>query len=100
MNIQGNLRGMARAFIWHMRFPSTAKAPLPKKPYGGFSLWGVPYTRVDIDYATAQIRELYFSKFENPNGAMQALLEYNEKVVSRCAMLMSFSSVLIAVSLF
>lgn len=77
-----------------------AKTAIPRRPYGGLSLWGVPYGGVDIEYAADQIRELYFEKFPNPNGPMQALLEYNEKIVSRCGILMSFSSVLIAFSLY
>jgi hypothetical protein len=71
-----------------------------RRPYGGFSLWGVPYSRVDMEYAAVQIRELYFDKFEYPNGPMRAILEYNEKIVSRCGILMSFSGILIAVFLF
>ncbi|HUI96049.1 MAG TPA: hypothetical protein VLX44_09875 [Xanthobacteraceae bacterium] len=76
------------------------RAHSERRAYGGFSLWGVPYARVDIEYATAQIRKLYFEKFPGPNGPMQALLDYNEKIVSRSGMLMGFSGILIAVSLF
>lgn len=79
-----------------------AKTALTRRPYRWFTLWGVPcpWCRADIDYAAEHIRELYFKKFPTPNGPMQALLEHNEKIVSRCGMLMTFSGTLMVVSSF
>lgn len=71
-----------------------------RKPYGGFSLFGVPYNPIDIRYATEQLFELYSDNGRNVSDAMIRILEQNERVVSRCGMLTTFSGTLIALSLF
>src|SRR5579863_2412039 len=70
----------------------------PRRAYSGISVWGVPYRKADIDSACVKLEEYYKNVY--PDDYMERLLENNERVVSRCGMLMSFSGVLIAVCLF
>jgi hypothetical protein len=71
-----------------------------KPPYGSFNWRGVPYGEMDIEYAVEKIKDVYLKYGENPDTAMQAILRSNESIVSRCGVLTTFSSMLIALSLF
>jgi hypothetical protein len=75
-------------------------AALKQMPYGGFSLFGVPYNEIDIRYAAEKLFESYNNCGKNTHESMVLILEQNERVVSRCGMLISFSGILIALSLF
>jgi hypothetical protein len=71
-----------------------------RKIYGGYSLFGVPYSSIDIEYASERLYETYTGGGKGIREAMAAILDANEKVVSRCGMLISFSSTLMAILLF
>jgi len=71
-----------------------------QKLYGGFSLFGVPYNDIDIRYAAERLFDIYSNNGEDTLGAMNLILNQNERVVSRCGMLISFSGTLIALCLF
>lgn len=79
---------------------SVNKPSNERKLYGGFSLFGVPYNPLDIRYAVESLFELYSDGGKNIPGAMSRILDQNERVVSRCGMLITFSGTLIALSLF
>lgn len=79
---------------------STSSSPNPIKPTYRFHMWGVPYGKEDVAKAVDSIYNLYWEAMGDHNIAMQHLLDKNEKVVSRCGMLMTFSGILIAVALF
>jgi hypothetical protein len=68
-----------------------------KRPYGGLSWKGVPFTEIDRMYAAERLREVYGG---SPQEAVQILLENNERIISRCGLLITFSGILMAVYLF
>jgi hypothetical protein len=76
------------------------KATTKRKAYGSFSLFGVPYGTIDIKYAAEELLETYKMSSTDMMDAMRAILEQNERVVSRCSMLMSFSGTIITIFLF
>ena len=71
-----------------------------RKLYSGFSLFGVPYNEIDIRYTAEQLFDIYSDSGKNTHAAMTLIFNQNERVVSRCGMLISFSGTLIALSLF
>ena len=71
-----------------------------KKLYSGFSLFGVPYNEIDIRYSAERLFEIYSDHGNDIQEAMNLILNQNERVVSRCGMLISFSGILIALLLF
>jgi len=76
----------------------------PDRAYIGFVIWGVPYSEVDIDYAVDCLFKFYYAPEPGSRDAMLAamdrMINQSEKIVSRCGMLMSFSGILIAISLY
>jgi hypothetical protein len=48
-----------------------------RKPYGGFSLWGVPYSAVDIKFAAEELLQVYNSQSNDMNAAMRRIPEQN-----------------------
>ena len=80
---------------------STSKADdVGRKLYSGFSLFGVPYNEIDIRYSAERLFDIYSDNGEDIPKAMNLILDQNERVVSRCGMLISFSGLLIALLLF
>lgn len=71
-----------------------------KKLYSGFSLFGVPYNEIDIRYSAERLFDIYSDNGNDVKEAMNLILNQNERVVSRCGMLISFSGILIALLLF
>jgi hypothetical protein len=71
-----------------------------RKLYSGFSLFGVPYNEIDVRYAAELLYDLHSKNGANDSEAMSLILNQNERVVSRCGMLISFSGTLIALFLF
>lgn len=61
-----------------------------RKHYSGISLFGVPLLAIDIRYASELLYETYTRNGKSVEDAMESLLGNNEKVVSRCGMLISF----------
>jgi hypothetical protein len=78
--------------------------PVPPKPeerpFGGFSWLGVPYNAIDLRFASENLYRVYSQDGKNDSEIMKYVLEQNERVVSRCGMLVSFSGTLIALFLF
>lgn len=74
--------------------------PEKRKLYSGISIFGVPYADIDIRYAAECLFDIYSNEGKDVHKAMNSILEQNERVVSRCRMLISFSGILIALFLF
>ncbi len=69
------------------------------KPSNGFNWFGVPYNSIDVNCAIDHLKKFYNT--ENDMAlAVERLLDNNERVVSRCSMLMTFSSLTMAVFFF
>jgi hypothetical protein len=71
-----------------------------KRPFGGFSWLGVPYSASDLRFASENLYLVYSQDGANDSDIMRYVLDQNERVVSRCGMLISFSGTLIAILLF
>lgn len=71
-----------------------------RRLYGGISIFGVPYNEIDIRYAAERLYEIYCDNGNDVLKGMDQILNQNERVVSRCGMLISFSGILIALLLF
>jgi len=71
-----------------------------ERPFGGFSWLGVPYTAIDLRFASENLYRVYSHDAANDSEIMKYVLDQNERVVSRCGMLISFSGTLIAILLF
>jgi hypothetical protein len=79
---------------------TSSRKPATYKPFSGPAIWGVPYTDLDINYAVEKLYEHYYESANDPALAMERIINQNEKIVSRCGMLMGFSSIIIAISLY
>ena len=71
-----------------------------ERPFGGFSWLGVPYNAIDLRFASENLYRVYSQDGGNNSEIMKYVLDQNERVVSRCGMLISFSGTLIAILLF
>jgi hypothetical protein len=91
------LRGVTRT----PTLPDTSSSSREtKRAYGGPAPFGVPLLEADIAYAAEMLKDLLLANHPNSNAAVRTLLEYNERVVSRCGTLMSFSGVIMALMLY
>jgi hypothetical protein len=73
----------------------------PRRHYSNPSFLGIPYSRIDVDLAVEDMKDVYLHySEENAEAAFRIILGMNETVVTRCGVLTTFSSIFIAICLF
>jgi hypothetical protein len=77
------------------------KPPIERHGFTGWRIFGVPLSDGDTRYLIELLREVFFAQAkDDPREAVRLLLERNEHIVSRCGLLVHFSAILIALTLF
>lgn len=69
------------------------------KKYGRKPSWGIPFTKEGINAAAEAIADVAWDE-KDPIKSMQYILANNESVVNRCGTLMTFSTIIIAISVY